>query len=146
MKEYRNEHIIVYWYPERCAHVGYCLRLPQVFDLRRRPWVDVNGAPPEEIIRVINQCPSGALKYALPEGSKVDPALAEGPNALDYAAKQPPAVKVTPLPGGPLVLEGPVSVFGEDGGFLESGGHFALCRCGASARQPFCDGSHRREK
>lgn len=44
-------------------------------------------------------------------------------------------------PDGPLLLEGPLQVLaGEEG---EQGGKAALCRCGASATKPYCDGSHK---
>lgn len=44
---------------------------------------------------------------------------------------------------GPLVLQGPVRVVREDGSLLRAADSMALCRCGASREQPFCDGSHR---
>jgi CDGSH-type Zn-finger protein len=46
---------------------------------------------------------------------------------------------------GPYVVEGEVEVIGPDGEQLLSDRKpVALCRCGASARKPFCDGSHAR--
>ena len=45
-------------------------------------------------------------------------------------------------PNGPVLLEGPVSVVGADGVSSE-GGKGALCRCGASAGKPYCDGTHK---
>lgn len=44
---------------------------------------------------------------------------------------------------GPLVLQGPVRVESDDGTLLREADSMALCRCGASREQPFCDGSHR---
>lgn len=79
MKEYKNDHLIVYWSPELCTHPANCLRLlPEVFNVRKRPWININAAEPEAIIQAIDQCPSGALKYSIPEGSKVNPQLACG--------------------------------------------------------------------
>jgi len=50
--------------PRRCVHAAECLRgLPQVFNVRRRPWVDPNAAAPERIAEVISRCPSGALSF-----------------------------------------------------------------------------------
>ncbi len=43
---------------------------------------------------------------------------------------------------GPLLVRGPLTVVASDGETSE-GTKGALCRCGASATKPFCDGSHR---
>lgn len=46
---------------------------------------------------------------------------------------------------GPYVIEGEVEIVDWDGTRLETLRlPIALCRCGASARKPFCDGSHAR--
>ena len=47
---------------------------------------------------------------------------------------------------GPLVLEGDFKLLDPEGAELPlaAGARVALCRCGASARKPFCDGSHNR--
>ena len=37
----------------------------KVFDVTRRPWVDLSYAPANEIAEIIDKCPSGALKYEL---------------------------------------------------------------------------------
>jgi len=47
---------------------------------------------------------------------------------------------------GPLVIDGPVTIVDHEGNrFTPSGDkpNIALCRCGQSARKPFCDGAHR---
>ena len=46
---------------------------------------------------------------------------------------------------GPLLVSGPVVVQDHLGNTFDAGGKdpIALCRCGQSARKPFCDGSHR---
>ncbi|MEL6919693.1 MAG: CDGSH iron-sulfur domain-containing protein [Pseudomonadota bacterium] len=43
---------------------------------------------------------------------------------------------------GPLVVENPPIVRRADGEVIETKAVAALCRCGASANKPFCDGSH----
>lgn len=48
---------------------------------------------------------------------------------------------------GPLVVEGDFTLLDDRGQPIEPPGdkpNVALCRCGASAKKPFCDGSHRR--
>jgi len=44
---------------------------------------------------------------------------------------------------GPLLCTGEIEVYDPDGGLIEASDDIALCRCGASAKKPFCDGSHR---
>ncbi|GLZ02925.1 hypothetical protein Acsp03_03920 [Actinomadura sp. NBRC 104412] len=67
-------------------------------------------------------------------------------------ASPPPTVqprpdrrRVRPVPGGPLLVEGPVEVVLEDGGTVTSDRFMvALCMCRRSGSYPFCDTSHRR--
>ena len=43
MKQYTNGDITVIWKPELCEHVGICARgLPDVFNPRRRPWIELH--------------------------------------------------------------------------------------------------------
>jgi len=52
-------------------------------------------------------------------------------------------LQITALPDGPLLVSGTYELRTGDEEFeLREGG--ALCRCGASGKKPFCDGSHRR--
>ena len=53
-------------------------------------------------------------------------------------------VKITTLANGPLIVEGVVQlVDAQDQPIaLPQKPRLALCRCGASASKPFCDGSH----
>lgn len=61
---YSNGEIVVIWKPNRCTHSGRCVRgLPAVFNVNRKPWVDAQAAPTDEIIRQVEQCPSGALSW-----------------------------------------------------------------------------------
>lgn len=64
IRTYSNEHLTVVWVSSLCNHNGNCTRsLPEVFDIDRRPWVNVDGADPLTIRQVIDQCPTGALSY-----------------------------------------------------------------------------------
>lgn len=59
---YTKEDLTVVWKPQRCIHSCRCWKeLISVFDPRKRPWVDLNGAPPEQIRDQVSKCPSGAL-------------------------------------------------------------------------------------
>lgn len=60
---YKGNNIAVEWRPELCVHCKHCIEgLPAVFDLARRPWVDVNAASANEIREQVSKCPIGALK------------------------------------------------------------------------------------
>ena len=53
-------------------------------------------------------------------------------------------VEITIRPNGPLRVSGAVKLQDADGNAVDLGGRevFALCRCGASSKKPFCDGTH----
>ncbi|HUI39907.1 MAG TPA: (4Fe-4S)-binding protein [Methanothrix sp.] len=71
MKEYANDELAVCWRPERCIHSGKCVKgLPEVFDRRKRPWINMAGASSEEIMKTIDKCPSGALSYKRAGGNR----------------------------------------------------------------------------
>jgi CDGSH-type Zn-finger protein len=65
---------------------------------------------------------------------------------VDAAAGDPvvqETLRVTLKRDGPLKLEGSCEVVRADGAIIFRGRETALCRCGRSARKPFCDGSHK---
>lgn len=55
-------------------------------------------------------------------------------------------VKVNVRDNGPLLVSGPITVEDAEGNSFDLGGKetIALCRCGASEKRPFCDGTHNR--
>ncbi len=62
MQEYSNDKLTVRYDEKICIHAGKCVQgLPQVFDVNKNPWINVNGADMDAIKRTIAQCPSGAL-------------------------------------------------------------------------------------
>lgn len=66
MQEYSSARLIVRFDPKICTHSGNCVRgLPQVFDVKARPWVNVEGADRDAIIAQIQRCPSGALTFEI---------------------------------------------------------------------------------
>ena len=46
---------------------------------------------------------------------------------------------------GPREVSGPVEIIAADGTVLRESTKAYLCRCGHSAKKPFCDGAHKRE-
>jgi len=85
------------------------------------------------------------LSRALPPESTEPAGSQGGEGDLEGEGVAPPgAIDVTPVANGPLRFEGVIEICGS--GEASPGGRFAgayLCRCGASANKPFCDGSHR---
>jgi len=60
--KYTNGEITILWQPELCKHSGICFRgLAEVFDPRRKPWIDMSRAETDRIIDQVKKCPSGAL-------------------------------------------------------------------------------------
>jgi uncharacterized Fe-S cluster protein YjdI len=130
-REYSSKGITVIWDSTRCIHTGRCLRgLPDVFDLNRRPWVDVEAATPEEIAAVIRRCPTDALRYR------------PGPKLPEEQPDRPTTIEARP--NGPLFVRGLIQLVNRRGEVIGEETRVALCRCGASANKPFCDNSHRR--
>ena len=125
---YRGSAIEVTFDLDLCTHIGACLRRsPEVFELRRRPWILADRQSADELANVIERCPSGALQYRRLDG------------APDESPPEPP--HVTPIRNGPLLVRGRVEVHREVGK-LEVLPRASLCRCGQSANKPFCDNTH----
>jgi CDGSH iron-sulfur domain-containing protein 3 len=54
------------------------------------------------------------------------------------------SVKITPLVDGPLEVSGASIVCASDGTEIRAADTVYLCRCGASNKKPFCDGTHKK--
>ena len=108
-----------------CVHAGFCgTRL-----------TNVCGQVPEtgestvraKVIAMIEKCPSGVLTFRF-DGDDVEPL-------------RPAAIAITD--DGPLWATGGIPVTDAHGTTLETRNRVTLCRCGASANEPLCDGSHK---
>ncbi len=53
-------------------------------------------------------------------------------------------VTIMPADNGPYIVKGGAKVVDAEGNEIETKETIALCRCGHSAKKPFCDGSHAR--
>jgi 3-phenylpropionate/trans-cinnamate dioxygenase ferredoxin subunit len=51
-------------------------------------------------------------------------------------------VTITVRKNGPYIVSGTVEVRDADGNVYPAKETVALCRCGASTKKPFCDGTH----
>jgi uncharacterized Fe-S cluster protein YjdI len=126
-KRYKGQGVGVSFDPVRCRHAAECVRgLPAVFDTDRRPWILPDGADPEEVVRVVARCPTGALRT-----HPIEPTPSEQPVT---------PTEVTVVPGGPVLLRGDLHVTGPSG-LDEHETRAAVCSCGATANAPYCDGS-----
>lgn len=58
----------------------------------------------------------------------------------------PAKTRLVVRPRGPLVVEGDFELIDGEGNRIDCGGRtkVSICRCGASASKPLCDGSHNR--
>ncbi len=129
-KEYSNGEITVVWQADKCIHAGECVkRLPQVYKPKERPWITVENASTEELKEQINACPSGALTFYMnnEEGDTNDAPL-----------------NLNVVENGPVLVMGNCEITLPDGTVEIKENRTALCRCGASANKPYCDGAHKR--
>ena len=63
-RDYGSDSLTVHWDADVCRHSEHCSRtLGSVFRPDAVPWIDVSGAPDDDIARTIEGCPSGALSY-----------------------------------------------------------------------------------
>ncbi|PDO88803.1 (4Fe-4S)-binding protein [Kosakonia sacchari] len=61
---YTGEKIDVYFNTAVCQHAGNCVRgSAKLFNLKRKPWIIPDEVDVATVVKVIDTCPSGALKY-----------------------------------------------------------------------------------
>ena len=120
-----------------CQHSGFCTdRLNTVFHTEGA-FVTPSGGRMGEIIRVVRDCPSGALSYALDR--------VEARGQADWDGERARAIEVSK--DGPYRITGGIALTDHDGAPVKraegsSVEHYALCRCGHSQNKPFCSGMH----
>ena len=130
--DYTGKEITIHDNRGVCAHAHFCTdNSPAVFDVKKNPWVNPDVADPEETVRTIRMCPSGALSYTK-----------DGVTYQDQNRK--PAATI--FPNGPYCIVGGIALNDPTGATPESKEHYTLCRCGASRNKPFCDGKHFRAR
>ena len=123
-RAYTAPGVRVYYDRGRCLHFAECVRgLPQVFDVKKRPWIQPENASAEEVAEVVRRCPSGALHYRLEGGPPEEP---EQPTHVELVAN------------GPINLRGDLSVEVPGGDQMREV-RASLCRCGRTQNEPFCD-------
>ena len=126
-KTFRSPKIFIQEDHPICVHSGFCRdTVSDIWNMRR------HSNDPEVLAQIIDKldnCPSGALAYALEAGGDIiEPELAK---------------EVVVIPDGPLWVTGGVPVERADGQPLETRNRVTLCRCGSSSIKPLCDGTHK---
>ena len=135
--KYTNGELTVVWKPNACIHSTLCWKgLIEVFNPKKRPWINMDGATTEKIIEQVRKCPSGALSYYLNSASP-------GDNNDNIVAESAAVLKIEVTPNGPYIIKSQCLIIHSDGREETKSGSVALCRCGQSANKPYCDGHHR---
>ncbi len=125
IEEVRGPQAVIRFEARKCIHSRNCvLGRPDVFVPNvEGEWIHPERATPDEIAELAHNCPSGAIQYQRLDG---------GP------AEAPPVVNTVRVrENGPLAVNAPLTIAGVPVGLRAT-----LCRCGASQRKPYCDGSH----
>ena len=125
---YAGEKLTIHFDPKKCIHAGECVRgSSAVFNPNNKPWVKPDAAAADDVVAVVERCPTGALTYERSDGGAAE--TADERNTVRLAVD------------GPVYLRGDLRI--EDAsGQVHSATRAALCRCGATKNAPFCDGAH----
>ena len=114
-----------------CAFARFCDPNGQVWNQVERT---DEPAVRNLFVRQVNNCPSGRLvAWDRSSGKPIEHTL---PKSIGVV--EDPAEGVS----GPLWLRGGIPVTAADGFHYEVRNRVTLCRCGASKKKPFCDGTH----
>lgn len=153
---YHNDQLTVFWDAALCTHAGICFtQLPRVFNPRKNPWVNLEGADNERVVQAVNACPTLALTFHWndPEMNQQEKSLKLKPaeeveremaeiNKEESLEEDIPRAKFKVMRNGPIVLSGGFELRDANGKLLTAMKLVSLCRCGQSNNTPFCDGTH----
>ncbi|MEO9321835.1 MAG: CDGSH iron-sulfur domain-containing protein [Nitrososphaera sp.] len=116
---------------ELCAFARFCDPAGKIWNLIQQS--DDQEAR-ELVVREANHCPAGRL------------VVRDKKNSKDIEERLSPSIGVVEDPAlgcsGPLWIRGGIEIESQDGKAYEKRNRVTLCRCGASANMPFCNGSH----
>ncbi len=122
-----GQHVTIRFDGQRCIHSRNCvLDHPEVFVPNvKGDWIFPDAAAPETVLRIGLNCPSGAIRVFRNDGSA--------------KSDVPPVVNTVRVrENGPLAIEAELVLRDQPQDNVRA----TLCRCGASANKPWCDGSH----
>ena len=126
-KEFKGEKIVMKDDHSLCVHSGFCgNRVTNIWEMIKN---SEDTQVRAQIMAMVEKCPSGTLTFTVDENSEmVEPDLPK---------------EVAIIADGPLWVSGGIPVERRDGKPVEIRNRVTLCRCGASANKPFCDGAHK---
>ena len=124
VEEIRGKKVLIRFEGKKCVHSRGCvLGRPDVFVPNTEgEWIHPDAATPEDVAKLAEGCPSGAIEYERLDG---------GPNEQNAKVN---TARV--LENGPIALRGELLIAGK------RAFRATLCRCGASKNKPYCDTSH----
>lgn len=126
VKTYVSEHIDVSYDKARCLHAAECVKgLPEVFDVKERPWIQPQHAQADKVAEIVERCPTGALTYVRKDGK------------ADEVA--PEKTVITNADGNRIYVKGNLHIETDEGSIQVT--RATLCGCGYSGNKPFCDNS-----
>jgi uncharacterized Fe-S cluster protein YjdI len=139
VKEFSNGEVTVFWKSDLCIHSANCLiRLPEVFNSKKKPWINIHASNSKDIMKAVDTCPSRALTYL-----KSTKFVTSKPRAT--AKMKPKFARIQILRNGPALVTGNFIVRDAKKKKIQIENEVvALCRCGGSKKKPFCDGSHQK--
>ncbi|MEM7179684.1 MAG: CDGSH iron-sulfur domain-containing protein [Spirochaetota bacterium] len=129
IKVWQGEKIKTYFNPNACMHVFYCKPMKE---LRAREGSDTSTATAEEIMKVVDSCPSGALTYELKQK------ISTTPNTYEYP--------IEIIEGGEIRIKEEFFLTNFSLQERQPSDKATLCRCGLSKNKPYCDASHRKKE
>ena len=129
--DYEAPGVTVHFNRSICSGAAECVHnLPAVFKNASEDWIHPAEASVNEVIATVRKCPSGALSYTVDGKTEVN---------------QENEISVRIVKNGPYEIKGLVAFDAPKWSINASKSSFALCRCGKSRNNPFCDYSHGEE-
>jgi len=119
------------WSARYCAIARFCHRGGDAWTLAEHSDVPENR---DLAVQESRDCPSGALiAWDKKTGRAMEPDLEPSIGLVENRDSGQ---------SGPIWVKGGIPIESTDGTVYEVRNRVTLCRCGASSRKPFCDGSH----
>lgn len=127
--QFPGKDVAVEWDGRLCIHIAECGQAKgELFVGGRQPWCQPDLVSLQEVIDVVERCPSGALTYEVSDNSVKEKTDDENTVTVSY--------------NGPYFVRGEIDLQGAADDMKGTAFRVALCRCGHSKNKPFCDNSH----